>query len=275
MKTTIFSLFSILISLNLMAQNELELYISKLDPEISVSMILQNSKSEILFEKNSKKQVPSASIIKIPILITFFQQVEEKKIKENQKYRLTEKDRVGGSGDIQFEARNSIFSYFDLATKMISVSDNTATNILINVLGMEDINERINRWEIPNTMLQRKMMDTDAVLKGKQNYTSATDSNTLLLDVLNYNILNKKNGKKALDLLLRCEDNLTIPRKLPKNIPIAHKTGTLDIVRGDSAIIFGNNTLILTIFVENFESMEQAELIIADLADISYHNFGK
>ena len=258
-----------------MAQNELELYISKLDPEISVSMILQNSKSQLLFEKNSKKQVPSASIIKIPILISFFQQVEEKKIKENQKHLLADKERVGGSGNLQFEARSSTFSYLDLATKMISVSDNSATNILIDILGMEDINERISKWEIPNTLLQRKMMDIDAVLKGKQNFTSATDSNTLLLDLLNYNILNKKNGKKALDLLLLCEDNLTIPRKIPKNIPIAHKTGTLDIVRGDSAIIFGNNTLILTIFVENFQSMEQAEYIIADLADISYRNFGK
>ena len=275
MKTHFFTLLSLFFSFNLMAQNELEIYISKLDPQISVSMILQNNKSEILFEKNSKKQVPSASIIKIPILITFFQQVEEKKIKGSQKHRLAENERVGGSGDLQFEARNSTFSYLDIATKMISVSDNTATNILIDILGMEDINERIGRWEIPNTLLQRKMMDIDAVLKGKQNFTSARDSNTLLLDLLNYNILNKKNGKKALEILFLCEDGLTIPLKIPKNIPIAHKTGTLDYVRGDSAIVFGKNTLILTIFVENFESMEQAELIIADLAEISYNNFGK
>ena len=53
-----------------------------------------------------------------------------------------------------------------------------------------------------------------------------------------HQILNKKNGSKALDILLLCEDKLTISLKLPKNISIAHKTGTLDIVRGDSAIIF-------------------------------------
>lgn len=90
-----------------------------------------------------------------------------------------------------------------------------------------------------------------------------------------HQFLNKKNGNKALDILLLCEDKLTIPLKLPKNIPIAHKTGTLDIVRGDFAIIFGKNTLILSIFVETFESLGQAELIIADLAEISYNNFGR
>jgi beta-lactamase class A len=74
---------------------------------------------------------------------------------------------------------------------------------------------------------------------------------------------------------LACEDRTTIPRNIPVNIPIAHKTGTLDYVRGDAGIIFSKNILILTVFVENFESLEQAETIIGKIAEYAYNDFGQ
>lgn len=262
------------INLSTNAQS-LEKYLKELDPEIVVSMKLQNQTGELLFEKNSQKVVPSASVIKIPILLSLLQEVDKKNIKLNTKYTLRPEDIVGGSGELQYEVPFKKFTYGHLAQKMISVSDNTATNILIEKLGLEQIQDNINNWGLTNTKLNRKMMDFEAIKAGKQNFTTSEETNGLLIKLLNKQLLSKKSGKKAMEILLACEDRTTIPRNIPPYIPIAHKTGTLDYVRGDAGIIFSKNILILTVFVENFESLEQAEVIIGRIAEFCFKDFGQ
>ena len=265
----------IMISENKSNAQSLEKYLKELDPEISVSMKLQNQTGELLFERNSQKIVPSASVIKIPILLSLLQEIDKKNIKLNTKYTLRPEDIVGGSGDLQYEIPFKKFTYNYLTQKMISVSDNTATNILINKIGSEQIQKDINNWGLTNTKLNRKMMDFEAIKAGKQNFTTCEDINGLLLKLLNKQLLSKKSGKKAMAILLACEDRTTIPRNISVNVPIAHKTGTLDYVRGDAGIIFSKNILILTVFVENFESLEQAETIIGKIAECCYKDFGQ
>jgi beta-lactamase class A len=270
----LFALTALLImtSNNKSIAQSLEKYLKELDPEIVVSMKLQNQSGKLLFERNGQKIVPSASVIKIPIL---FSLLKAKGINLKHAYTLQPKDIVGGSGDIQYEVPFKKITYNYLAQKMIGVSDNTATNILIEKLGSEQIQEDINNWGLTNTKLNRKMMDFEAIKAGKQNFTTCEDINGLLLKLLNKQLLSKKSGKKAMEILLACEDRTTIPRNIPVNIPIAHKTGTLDYVRGDAGIIFSKNILILTVFVENFESLEQAETIIGKIAECCYKDFGQ
>lgn len=270
----VFALTALLImtSDNKSNAQSLEKYLKELDSEIVVSMKLQDQTGELLFEKNSQKVVPSASVIKIPIL---FSLLKAKEINLKHAYTLQPKDIVGGSGEIQYEVPFNEFTYNYLAQKMISVSDNTATNILIEKLGSEQIQEDINNWGLTNTKLNRKMMDFEAIKAGKQNFTTCEDINGLLLKLLNKQLLSKKSGKKAMEILLACEDRTTIPRNIPINVPIAHKTGTLDYVRGDAGIIFSKNILILTVFVENFESLQQAETIIGKIAECCYKDFGQ
>ena len=245
----------------------LKKYLKELDPEIMVSLKLQNQKGEVLFEKNGQKVVPSASLIKIPILLSLLKEVDRKNIKLISKYTLQPEDIVGGSGDLQYEIPFKKFTYNHLAQKMISVSDNTATNILINKIGAEKIQNDIDAWNLTKTKLNRKMMDFEAIKAGKQNFTTCEDMNGLLINLLNQQLLSKKSAKKAMEILFACDDRTTIPRNIPVNIPIVHKTGTLDYVRGDAGIIFSKNILILTVFVENFESLEQAETIIGKIAE--------
>jgi beta-lactamase class A len=253
----------------------LEQYFKDLDPEIQVSMVLQNQMGEILFERNSQKVVPTASVIKIPILFSLLKAQDNKLLKLTDFHLLKKQEIVAGSGDLQFEPENTKMDYLFLAKKMISISDNTATNILIDKLKMENIQNDINAFGLKNTYLKRKMMDFEAIKAGKQNITTAQDINTLLLKLLTKKLLSRKAGKQALEILIGCEDTVTIPRFLPKKIVIAHKSGTLDYLRGDAGIIFSKKTLVLTVFVENFESQEQAETIIGKVAELSYLNFGK
>jgi beta-lactamase class A len=164
---------------------------------------------------------------------------------------------------------------YELALKMIAVSDNMATNILIDRLGMENINLGLDNFGFTETRLNRKMMDFEAIREGRQNYITVFEVNKMLWGLLAKRILKPKSSKKALEILLKCEDVTTIPRKIPKTVPIAHKSGTLDYVRGDAGILFSGEPVILTIFVQNFESLEQAEKIIGEIAEIAYLTYGK
>ncbi len=156
---------------------------------------------------------------------------------------------------------------------MIRVSDNSATNILIKRLGFDKINNSIKVKGLALTQLNRLMMDFEAIKFGKQNYTSAFEINKLLLLIKQKKILSTEMNKKFIDFLFLCDDNSTIPKLLPKNVLVAHKTGTLDYLRADAGIIFSRNPIILSIFVEKFRTQEEAEKIIATISNYIYKIF--
>jgi len=119
------------------------------------------------------------------------------------------------------------------------------------------------------------MMDFEAIAEGRQNYTSPVEINQLLLLLYSSNELSKKSRGRMIEMLLACADNTTIPSQLPKGLEVAHKTGILDYVRGDAGIIYSPNPLVLSIFVENFSSNEEAEEIIGTVARLAYETYGK
>ncbi|MEM6376830.1 MAG: serine hydrolase [Bacteroidota bacterium] len=245
----------------------LETYLNNLPNEIEVSIKAERYNGEILFEQNANKKVPSASIIKVPILIELLKKVGNGDLKWNELYVLRAADIVGGAGNLQEQKPGFQISIKELAEKMIILSDNTATNILIRKVGMEKVNDFIRTQQLKQTTLQREMMDFDAIKEGRQNYTSAADMNQLYTSLLDQQLLSKKGTKRTLKLLAKCEDTSTIPRLLPKRLKIAHKTGTLDYLRGDAGIIYTKGTpIILSVFVEKFDSLAQAEEIIGEVS---------
>lgn len=272
----IFSVLLFMVTINAFAQDEaLEAYFNALDPDILVSVVVMDKSGEVRFGKNEKLRVPSASVIKIPILIELLQQIDEKRLRWKSKFKMTASDRVGGSGDLQYEAAGKRFTTEELAVKMIAVSDNVATNLLIDRLGMENINLGLGNWGFDQTRLNRKMMDFKAIQEGKQNYINAFEVSKMLWGILTKKILKDHSSRKALEILLKCEDVTTIPRKIPNTIPVAHKSGTLDYIRGDAGIIFSQEPVIVSVFVQNFESQEQAEKIIGEIAELAYQAYGK
>ena len=117
--------------------------------------------------------MPSASVIKIPILLSLLDSKDKKQVKLSEKYKLQPNDIVGGSGDIQFETPFKSLTYLFLAQKMIGVSDNTATNIIIEKLGMQQIQQNIDDWQLKDTHLNRKMMDFQSIYYSSIYYHTA------------------------------------------------------------------------------------------------------
>lgn len=257
------------------AQHNLDQYLESIEKKAKVSLIIQDLQGNILHERNSQSIIPSASIIKIPILFTLFSQVEDGKIQLNDQYQLTHDDVVGGTGDIQHQAEGGYYSIESLAMEMIRVSDNTATNILINHLEMSSINKKMAELGLKSTQLNRLMMDFDAIAAGRQNYTSPAEINQLLLMINSSEYLSSDSRELMIEMLLNCDDNTTIPSQLPAGIAVAHKTGILDYVRADAGIIYASHPIVISIFVEDFIHTAEAEEIIGTIAKMAFENFGK
>ncbi len=245
-------------------------YVEQLPKSVRVSFTALNM-AEVAspFGYNQEKRVPSASIIKIPILIALMEAVDQEELSLDEEYVLKDEDIVGGAGEIQHSMAGERYSFDFLAREMMRISDNTAANIIIDRIGKERVNRKLQAIGCKDTQLNRKMMDFEAIKEGKQNFTSSKEMAELLTWIYMGQGMSAKAKEYILDLLFGCEDKDAIAAGLP-GYQLAHKTGTLDYIRGDAGIVFTDNPIIIVVFVENFSSITQADEIIADLSKLLF-----
>jgi beta-lactamase class A len=187
------------------------------------------------FYFNSDEQFQSASVIKIPILIEGLRQSELGKLNLYELKSITNK--VGGSGVLQALSGAATMAIKDLMTLMIIVSDNTATNLLIDLVGMEAINTSMKKMGLQNTVLNRKMMDIAAIERGLDNYTTPLDMITCLKVVNEGHYLSKASRELALEMLSFQQFQNKLPGMIDdERIVVANKTGSLPQVEHDCAV---------------------------------------
>jgi beta-lactamase class A len=248
-------------------------FIAKLPPHLKVSVSLNSLvESRTQYHRNANMLVPAASLIKLPILIELLYQEDEDRLDLDDEITFDEKDIADQDGSLHQNSVGKKFKFRELARLMMVASDNSATNIIINKISKEAVNARMKSLGFQQIYLNRKMMDTAAVRLGIQNFVSSREMNLLLSKVYNQEILNKKYCKYILELMNQCNDKTTFPAGLPKGVGIAHKTGTLGIVRSDAAIINADYPFALTALVEGFKTESEAENILAQIATIAYES---
>lgn len=187
---------------------------------------------------NSHDIFQSASLIKIPILLAVVS-YKNGAVDLNQQITISKENKVGGSGVLQALSNHLSMTVRDLMTLMISVSDNTATNILIDLLGMDNINASFKELGLEQTKLNRKMMDFVAIEKGKDNFTSPIDM-LRCLELLNgFNLLIRPTRQFVAYEIMNTQqfrDKLPVLMDLEK-LTVLNKTGELPNVEHDCAII--------------------------------------
>ena len=193
------------------------------------------------FFYNEKFVFPAASIVKIPILLEYFRQMEQDLLFADEILKVTKKDVVGGAG-ILFELREGIeLTLRELVRLMIVISDNTASNMMLDRLGMDEINALTRYLGLEDTAIGRKFM-IDPKAKFSRNMTSVKDMVLLLEKLYKGEILNKENTEEALEIMSRQQYREKIPRYLPSKTRVAHKTGEITGVRHDCGIVYRENS---------------------------------
>jgi beta-lactamase class A len=179
-----------------------------------------------------------ASSIKICVLAELYRQAQQGKLRLTDPYTVNASDLVQDS-DIMGGLTPGVtrLTLRDLATMMVAVSDNSATNVLIDRVGMENVNALMSSLGLAHTRLRRKMMDLQAASEGRENISTPAEMMTLLEALYRGSVLNKALTDDFFKLLATHKDSW-IPRDLPENLKIADKPGALEGVRTDSGVIF-------------------------------------
>ncbi len=194
--------------------------------------------SERLFVYNGETVFPSASTIKIPIIVEAFRRAAAGAFPINERFTLQPSESVGGSGQIQNLLKNGPVSLTarDLLIAMIVDSDNTATNKVISLLGMDRVNGLLEARNMRATRLRRVMMDSAAAARGDENTASPVEMARFVEDLYGGKLADAAATKDIIDILKRV--NADVRKTVPADIPVASKPGDLTGVRCEAAIVY-------------------------------------
>ncbi len=188
------------------------------------------------FERLASETFPLASTIKLAILYELFKQAEEGRLKLDDVRPLERRHVVAGDG-VLVELSAPAMPLRDYATLMVVLSDNTATNLLIDAVGMENVTRRMGSLGIKGLQLRRKMIDLEAARRGDENTGSPADLARLLTIIYRSEGLTRESSDAIVAILRKAKPS-ALRDGVPADVPVANKTGTLDGVQADAGIVY-------------------------------------
>jgi beta-lactamase class A len=195
---------------------------------------------------DADEEMPTASLIKFMVMLEAYQQALEGKIKLDTPVTLRKEDRVPGSGILTYHfSDGATFPLRDAVRLMIVFSDNTATNLVLDQIGIASTGARMKEWGCSKTKIHAKVFrgDTTSIDKeGSKRFglgvTTARETVTLLEKLHRQEVATPALCKEMLGHLKKCEDRTKLKRLLPAEIEVAHKTGSVTDVKTDAGILY-------------------------------------
>jgi beta-lactamase class A len=246
----------------------------KLDGVLGVAILDLNSGQK--FELRAGEVFPQASSIKMTVLAELYRQAQAGRLKLTDLYTVQASDLVPDS-DIMNGLTPGVtrITLRDLATMMVAVSDNSATNVLIDRVGMENVNALMDSLGLPHTRLRRKMMDLKAASEGRENVSTPAEMMVLLEDLYRGKVLNKEMTDDFFKVLSTRKEGF-IPRDLPESLKIANKPGELEGVRNDSGVVFvENRPYVICVMTTYLRRERDGEEAITAISAAAYRMFDR
>jgi beta-lactamase class A len=271
-------------------EHDIHRHIASSNAELGVAVRHVESGAEILV--NSDALYPMASVFKIPILIETLAQVDEGKQALNMRIELRQEKKVLPSGVLVELDPGLQPTLHDLLMLMIIQSDNTATDMVLEQIGIKSVERRLQRWELHHITVKMSVQGLfDATFESpppgltpaeawiffegqepawdkltnqrtlENNVSSPREMAELIARLVKGELLSPESTHVALDIMFRQQLNARLPRFMPEGVPLAHKTGTFIQSRNDAGVIFlpdGSRLVIVTF------AILQRELLDAD-----------
>lgn len=179
-----------------------------------------------------------ASLIKVPVLAAAFQKIESGALSLDQKVELTEKDKAGGSGtlDARLGTQPVALAVEELLTLMIRDSDNTATNKVIALVGMDNVNQLMAQLGLRATRLRRVMMDGAAAKRNEENTSTPMEMARLFEFIYRERLISRNASRRMIEILKLVQADFRAA--LPRGVVSASKPGGVPGVRTEAGIVF-------------------------------------
>lgn len=264
-------------------KSEIENQISKIDGDAAVAFLdLSDSKNQILI--NVDEKFHAASTMKVPVMIELYKQQSEGELNLNDSILLKNefKSIVDGSiyqMDIGEDSDDVIYSkigtqqkMYDLMYSMIILSSNLATNVLIEVVDAKKTTATMRTLGADKIEVLRGVEDIKAYRKGLSNSTTANDLLMIMKAIANGKAGTKADSEKMIDILKDQKWNDMIPKYLPKEVEVAHKTGSITGVHHDAAIVYHPNgkKYVLVLLSKNLKDFDKGTDQLAQISKSIY-----
>jgi beta-lactamase class A len=196
----------------------------------------------------------TASVIKVPVLVALAASVDAGERRWDDLVPVNPDETAEGSGVIQYLSRPA-YTVRDLAVLMTIVSDNRATNMIIDLLGLDRINDYCRRAGWPGTILGRRMYDFDARARGRDNVSTPRETADLLVRLLGGRLLSASGTETVVGMLRAQQLRHKLPAWLPQDAAAANKTGNMTGVENDSGILFlPSGPVIAAVYINEIET---------------------
>ncbi|MFZ9738415.1 MAG: serine hydrolase [Prochlorotrichaceae cyanobacterium] len=237
-------------------------------PDLVVGAFLVDLDTGNYAHLNGERSFATASMIKVPVLVAFFQDVDAGKIDLTEKLTMREDLVAPHAGDMQYLPVGTQFTALETAEEMIRISDNTATNMLIDRLGgIEALNKRFQQWGLQHTVLNEWLPDLEGT-----NISTPKDLVTLMSLVEQGHLVSLRSRDRLLAIMRTPVTNTLLPQGLGEGATIAHKTGDIGTLVGDVGLIDMPNgkRYLATMMVERPFNDNRAQELIRQMARASY-----
>ena len=238
------------------------------------------------FFHRPQEVVPTASLIKFPVMIEYYRQVDAGKLSGDRMVTLTQEDKVPGSGILTDHfANSSVLPLETINHLMIAFSDNTATNLVLDQIGIANVAKTMQQFGLPETQIHSKVFrrDTSIAQDRSQKYglgsTTAADMLSLLEQLHARKLVSPEASERMLAHLLSCDDKTKLLRFLPKEIKGYHKTGAVNESRTDAGLLDTPSGWIAMVCLtsenqdKSWGDSNAAEILCGRIAQETYEHF--
>lgn len=244
--------------LNVQLDNQLK----KLQGEVSLKVTFINSNES--FNYHEQTQLWAASVIKVALATVIYQQAELGKFSLNDRTALSDENKVLGSGVLKLLDKDTQFTYKDLIILMLTLSDNSATNQLIDLVGWENVEPYLLDQGLANTTFRHKMM----IAAGRgPNLTTSNDMATLLLKMYRNEL---PGSAEILETMTEQIDRTRITRYIPNSIKTACKFGALPEAVHEIGIVYSKNPFVFCFLSDDQKDKSLAMDVLASCAKLCF-----
>ena len=236
-----------------------------------VGIYLKDLHSERTWEYNPDRIFPSASLIKVPIMAAVLEKVKRGELSLDTQIKLTRRYRAGGSGSLKWAREGTKLSVTEIVYKMITESDNTATKMLVDYVGMDYFQRAFKDLGFVHTRIYPEGMSLSSRRVARENYTTAREMTGLMERIYNGEVVDRASSAFMLDVLKRNKSRTRLRKGLPMGWEIGHKTGLLRRSCHDVGIVFSpRGDYLIAVLTGDVPSYSSAKKFIARIAKLTY-----
>jgi beta-lactamase class A len=214
---------------------------------------------------------PSASLIKVPVMIGVFEKLRRNEIDLDDELVLKKGEKRGGSGHLRRLRYGTRLTVRQLVEKMITESDNTATRMLVDHVGLEYLQDRFARVGLKQTCIYPEGLSLSSTPVGRENYTTPREMCMLMEGIYNGQMVDKQSSESMLEIMKRVKTHSRFAKYLPRSWALAHKTGLLRLACHDVGIIYApTGDYLLAIMTWKVPDYKFAANYISKMANVTY-----